>query len=378
MAPPNRYSCGVLTEERRARIAAELQASGAVEVRELAERFDVSVITIRRDLASVVASSPPSRRVRGGAVREPAVAASERSRTRSARSPRETAPDGEGALVGIVVPARDYYYRAVVDGAHDEADRLGLRLLLGVSDYSREDEVTLVERMLARGVDALLVTPARTQTADARIYRLLADARVPVVLIEREVPDPFSGIESVHTDHALGMTAAMRHLIALGHRRIGLAMRPRNPTGPWLRAGMALARDEAGPSVLTFEHTVGPGTGEEYTRSLRQVLDSVRAAGESAVVVLSDHEAVDLADAAPAAGLRIPQDLAIVAYDDERAADATVPLTAVAPPKRDLGRLAVRMCADRFAERDAPGEQALSPRRQVLLPTLRVRASTTI
>jgi DNA-binding LacI/PurR family transcriptional regulator len=372
MAPPTGYSWGVLTEERRARIAAELQAGGAVEVRDLAERFDVSVVTIRRDLAVVVASSPPSRRVRGGAVREPARAAPKRSRA------RDTRHDGAGALIGIVVPARDYYYRAVVDGAHDEADRLGLRLLLGISDYSRQDEVTLVERMLARGVDALLVTPARTQAADARIYRLLAEARVPVVLIEREVPDPFSGIESVHTDHALGMAAAMRHLIALGHRRVGLAMRPHNPTGPWLRAGMALASGEAGPSVLTYEHTVGPGIGEAYTRSLREVLDAVRAAGESAVVVLSDHEAVDLAAAAPAAGLRVPQDLAIVAYDDERAADAMVPLTAVAPPKRDLGRVAVRMCADRFTERDAPADEALSPRRQVLLPTLRVRASTTI
>lgn len=94
--------------------------------------------------------------------------------------------------------------------------------------------------------------------------------------------------------------------------------------------------------------------------------------GVRAVVVHNDLDAVMLAAALQSDGVRIPEDLSVIAYDDEMAALADTPLTAVAPPKRAVGEEAVRILLHRLAEQ---GGQA-SPRRHLeLLPELRVRAS---
>ncbi|MBD3941773.1 substrate-binding domain-containing protein [Microbacterium sp. NEAU-LLC] len=72
-------------------------------------------------------------------------------------------------------------------------------------------------------------------------------------------------------------------------------------------------------------------------------------------------------------GLRVPDDLAIVAYDDEIAALAHIPLTAVAPPKTELGETAVRKCLERLRR---PAGDARGLARATLLPTLVERSST--
>jgi DNA-binding LacI/PurR family transcriptional regulator len=92
-------------------------------------------------------------------------------------------------------------------------------------------------------------------------------------------------------------------------------------------------------------------------------------AGLDAALVHTDEDALRLLQALHQRGLRVPDDLALVAYDDEVAALADVPLTAVAPPKRELGEAAVSVLLDRV--RSGRGIH----RHLDLLPSLRVRVS---
>ncbi|SCD83819.1 substrate-binding protein-like domain-containing protein, partial [Streptomyces sp. SolWspMP-sol7th] len=93
----------------------------------------------------------------------------------------------------------------------------------------------------------------------------------------------------------------------------------------------------------------------------------------TAVLAHNDEDATRLVRDLAERGVRVPGDLALVTYDDEVAALAEIPLTAVAPPKRAVGRAAVELLTERLAE-GGGGER--EPRRHVeLLPALRVRGS---
>lgn len=88
----------------------------------------------------------------------------------------------------------------------------------------------------------------------------------------------------------------------------------------------------------------------------------------------SDEDAIVLVPRLQARGVRVPEDLALIAYDDQVATLADVPLTAVAPPKRSVGELATGILLRRIAERT--GRLTPGPRQHLdLLPELRIRAS---
>jgi DNA-binding LacI/PurR family transcriptional regulator len=134
---------------------------------------------------------------------------------------------------------------------------------------------------------------------------------------------------------------------------------------------------------LAFQQQEGQAAGAEPVQRLLgeevaaghydRFLDSCRRSGTRAALVHSDHDAIELMRRMRSRGLRTPDDLALIAYDDEIAALADVPLTAVAPAKHELGELAARLLLERL-DRQAAGETP--PVRQVLVqPRLIVRSS---
>jgi DNA-binding LacI/PurR family transcriptional regulator len=94
------------------------------------------------------------------------------------------------------------------------------------------------------------------------------------------------------------------------------------------------------------------------------------ATGTAAVLVHADAEAIALVQRCEERGLSVPGDLSVVAYDDEVAGLFSPALTAVRPPRRSIGRAAVRLVADRLADRSRPAH------RVVISPALRIRQST--
>lgn len=360
--------------ERQQRILAELRLHGSLSAADFAVRTGVSPMTVRRDLREL-SDAGRVRRVHGGAESVdtasvetgPYGTVRHRPAARTAPDPRQ--PTAPLFTLGQVSPDPSYHFPPIVDSAVERARALGGRVVLGVSRYQRERESHQIERLLAGGVDALLVT---TTVADSfEVLARLSELTIPVVLVERSVEEAPVGdaLESVRTDHAAGMVMAVEHLVELGHERLRVLAYD-TPTTPFLRQGLDRAVRRFGLAAETALVEVGEtdSTGEV----LRGLLGQALADGITALVVHSDHLAVDLTGVAVAEGIEVPGTLSIVAYDDQVAELAEVPLTAVSRPSRDIGALAATMAFERLATTDT-----ISASRHVTLrPSLTVRSST--
>lgn len=350
----------MLAPERHELILRSLRRHGRLRVAELAAELGVSAITVRRDLAELDTAGL-LRRVHGGAVgTTPAT-------TRSSQS-------GNQPTIGIIVPSSTFYYTDVIRGAEATADRYGARLVLGVSGYDVAVEQERLEKVLGIGVAGLLLSTALGDGRAAEISRTLDAIDVPVVLMERAFgfPDVGREYDHVRTDHAYGAMLALRHLVSLGHRRIGINLNA-SVTAYWLRQGIEQAAESLGVELFISPVAL-PARGEDPTTLAQHdaFMAECEAFGARAALVHSDEHAARLTERAMERGLRIPDDFAIVAYNDETAALAVIPLTAVCPPKLKLGEAACELLLRRLrtAPDQTPATQHLS-----LLPELRVRES---
>ncbi|GAA4781284.1 substrate-binding domain-containing protein [Microbacterium gilvum] len=350
----------MLPSERHQAILREIELRGGLTVADFAARFRVSAMTIRRDLLELETEGVLER-VHGGAVRR--------------RAPRDK---GLIATIGFIVPSARYYFPGVIAGAKHAAADLGARLVLGISDYSGDAERHQIRRLLERGVDGLVVTPSEPYRQDPATYRLLADAEPPTIVMERSLVDAPSDIllGAVRTDHAHGAKVALRHLVDAGRTRIALGVR-RGPTAEPLRDGYRRALGDLLPGAEPIELEIArvERPVAEQRASLAAVVDACAAQRVDGLIVLPDEAAIGLVDLAVDRGIDVPRDLAVVAYDDEVASLAEVPITAVAPPKADVGAMAVRACFERITR----GERVLggpAHARIDLLPTLTVRGSS--
>ncbi|GGO26163.1 substrate-binding domain-containing protein [Microbispora bryophytorum] len=374
-------SAAPLPDERRAQVVELLRRRGVLRVNELASELDVSAITIRRDIA-LLASQGLIRRVRGGAalLRRP-VAEAPISQAPGDRPPPQPAPDSAEeakaqVTIGMVVPSLDYYWPDVIRGVREAAAASDTRVVLRGATYQAADERRQLSWLVdSVGVDGLLVAPTTTGEDGEALVRWLQSAEVPVVLVERAaVVGPYQeAMESVVSDHVFGAAMAVRHLAALGHRRIGVITTRESPTTPHVRRGWRQACGELG---LGLDDALDADTVDrrdpDWPHELDDLLDECVASGTTALLVHSDPEAISLVERCQERGIRIPDDLAVVAYDDEVAELCDPPLTAVRPPKAAIGRAAFALLADRIADQDA----YRPAHRVVIEPRLIVRSSS--
>ncbi|MEU2504353.1 substrate-binding domain-containing protein [Streptomyces sp. NPDC007863] len=349
--------------ERHARLLDLVRERGTVRVAELAGLLGVSPVTARRD-AEALASRGLLDRVHGQ-VSWPRAAA-------------PGAPAGEGLVLGLLAPSATYYFAEVIRGAHEAAARAGARLVLRISDYRPEEDRARTEGLLAAGAEGVLVAPGWRGPEDRLAYGdWLAELPVPAVLLERraEPGSPLDGLDRVSSDHAHGVLLALRHLLGLGHATPLLVARGDSPTALAVRAGYAEALAVLGleQPLPVVESVPAEADPEGFERAVRALYEAVRSGLASAALVHNDVDAIEITQRLAPLGVRVPQDLALVAYDDEVAALADTPLTAVAPPKRQVGRHAAELLVERL--RGGADEEEAAARHVSLLPRLRVRAS---
>lgn len=349
--------------QRREQILDRLRSSGSVTVAELADRFDVGELTIRRDLTAL-ADKGLVTRVHGGATIRSDLDTSVRS-------------SSGGALyrIGMIVPTLNFYWPTVITGARAAAAELGVELVVRGASYDPTDQRRQIHALADSGtVHGLIVAPESHEQDGAAMLSWLDRLELPVILAERRVPHGLllERLEWVGTDHYLGAALAVRHLNDKGHRRIGLVLPPMSPTSVDLRAGWHRAvldlGIEEGPEL---ELALNRTDGAETDAALHNIISSCRETGTSALLVHSDIQAMRLVDFCFDTGIRIPEDLAIVAYDDEIASNNQTPITALRPPKAEVGRRAIEMMVARLGRSKEHVVQ-----RTMLLPTLMPRSST--
>lgn len=264
---------------------------------------------------------------------------------------RRQRPQRTRYTVGVLLPGTQLYYPRVLQGieATLSAAGVGLQLYTYQYDPSREDDG--INFLIDADVDGLILVPTLTGIEDPqrRITELMS-LDVPVVLLERSLTNygPADRTEHVCSDHQGGAYDAVGHLLGLGHRRVALLSRTQNPTEPAVRDGYLRAAHDK-----DFEPSVFSATKEEWEAGVADtLLERLIGSGATAALVFGDREATLLEAAARRAGIRVPQDLALVSYDDELAELAEVPLTAVAPAKYRIGKMAAEVLLLRLTEGD--------------------------
>ncbi|SOD64081.1 DNA-binding transcriptional regulator, LacI/PurR family [Streptomyces zhaozhouensis] len=364
----------MLVAQRHELLVGELERSGVLKVTELADRLRVSRATIRRDLMELEVEGRVTR-VRGGAL----LATPRSAETGPPRDgatgpgPRPAGGPAGGLSLGLLVPSATYYYPRAVAGVRAVAAERNARVMIGLTDYAESREMERIAELAAAGAHGLLVTPSGDHLLPHGTLERLRGGGLPFVLMERQPANAYEACEFVASDHRQGAFAAVRHLAGLGHERVALFTNG-SPTAALVAAGYAAAVETLAlrPSVPVVD-SGRPSLGtSEAARHYDAFLRDCLASGTRAALVHSDQDAIELLRRVRAAGLRTPEDLALIAYDDEIAALAEVPLTAVAPAKQQLGELAARLLLERLEAED-PAEV---PVRQLLVqPRLIVRDS---
>jgi DNA-binding LacI/PurR family transcriptional regulator len=351
---------------RRERILDELRRTGSVRVADLARDFGVAELTIRRDIGRL-ADRGLLTRVHGGAT----------LRSRLDTTVPVSAAGGASVRfrVGMVVPSLSYYWPEVIIGARSAATERGVQLALRGASYSVDDQRRQIATLVDSGSLHGLIAATETSGADGQaLLQWLEALPIPVVLAERRVPSSLAltRIEWVTTDHVFGGSLAADHLASLGHRRVGILTSTGSPTSWQLRRGWDRAVGELGlECTMDVEATLEEMDVDARQTYIAELLERCRATETTALLIHSDPQAVLLQQHALDHGWSIPDDLAIIAYDDEVAQSAEPRITALRPPRQHVGRLVVETMVERLTE---------GPRRPVqrtyVLPELHAREST--
>lgn len=238
--------------------------------------------------------------------------------------------------VGVVVTTiADPFVAEVVQGIEDGAHERGYSVILASYNSEPQREISAVEMLRGRRVDAVIVTSSRV---GALYLDILGKIGVPIVLINSHSEESGRYTFSVGVDNRHGGYLASRHLIELGHRRIAyVSGAPDHSDNLDRLAGYRQALDEA--AILLDPALVIEGTGR--ADGGERALPMLIAAEEppSASFCYNDMTAIGLLCAARQAGLSVPGDLAIVGFDDIPFASYVYPaLTHRGPAQGEDGR----------------------------------------
>ena len=249
------------------------------------------------------------------------------------------------ALSGLSNP----YFTDVVAAVEAAAGRAGHTLLLGDTHEDPEHELRIVKTLAERQVDGLLLAPSVGALEGALPY--LESAGVPVVLLDRFVDAP---LDQVGCDNEQPTARLVEHLIDLGHTRIAMAigLRGLSTTEERVR-GYRLALERAG---LPFDETLLAEGGSMRDRA-RRAMHELLSLNEPPTAVVSGNNfmTIGLLRAIAERGLRVPEDIALVAFDDFEWADLFAPrLTVIRQPTTELGSRAVELLLSRLDDPERP------------------------
>ncbi|GAA1732805.1 LacI family DNA-binding transcriptional regulator [Brachybacterium phenoliresistens] len=300
----------------------------ATTLRDVAARAGVSVATASRALQG-------SERI-GEATRERVRAAA----AALAYTPNRTAralSTGRTATLGLIVPdLLNPFFPAVVKGAQARARELGLQLLLADTDESPAEELPLV-RTLAPQVDGVILCSSRMDEDELG----QAASLTRTVLVNRE----HGHLPSVVLDPGPGVEAALRHLHALGHTRIGYVGGPATSSSDdRRRRSLAELAPRIGLEVVPL------GARKPDAAGGAAAAEELLALRLGAAIVYNDLMALGLMDRLRTFGLDVPRDVSVIGWDDiEFSAMARPALSTVRMPRREAGRTAVDLLGEIIA-----------------------------
>jgi LacI family transcriptional regulator len=331
---------------------------GRATIRDIAKLAGVSVATVSRVLNERPDVAPETREVVLRHIR-----AHNFTTNRSARA----LSVGRTGLVGFTLPmVQGGYFTSIMSGATEALWEEDMRAVLCPTLHEHDREVTLVDRLMQGATDGAIVMLPEESSEE---LKALQDGGYPFVVVDPLRPLD-EGIPTVSASHMAGAKDATDHLLKLGHRRIAALTGPRG----WVATEDRLSGYQtalAGAGVLPSAELIVEGDwllegGQRDGGALLDLPDP-----PSAIFAFNDNMAVGALLAARQRGLRVPEDVSIVGFDDtEQATIVTPALTTIRQPLEEMGRIAVSLLT-RLVER-----QRVEALRIELATRLVVREST--
>jgi LacI family transcriptional regulator, galactose operon repressor len=301
-----------------------------VTIREIADRAGVSIATVSRVLNGRDDVAPETRELVSRVIQENGYTANRNARGLSG---------GRTGLVGVLVPlVFPAYFAGLLAGAAEAFAERDLQIVLSPTQGEHEREVSVLERLHGLTDGALIINPEESTWELERLldrgYRFVV--LDPLMTLNERIP-------SVSAANTSGADQAMRHLLQLGHRRIAQIS---GPAG-WVategrRRGYRAALASAGilpDPALEVEAIPEFEPGRKAAETLLDLADP-----PTAILAFNDNIAIGAIQAARARGVRVPEELSVVGFDDvEYATIVTPALTTVRQPLAEMGRTAVSL-----------------------------------
>jgi LacI family transcriptional regulator len=319
-------------------------------IRDVARRAGVSPATVSRVIQGARGVQPATREKVERAIAELGYVPSAVARGLRSKRTRSLA---------LVVPDIDNsFWTTVARGVEDAAQAHDYSVFLCNTDENPAKQLRYLDVVIGQQVDGVIIAP---YDSDARNLVKLRDRNIPTVIIDRRIEG--WNVDSVLSDSVSGARALVQHLINLGHRCIAvISGSMKTSTAEDRVTGYCMALAEAGLSVdprLIRRGEFLASSGEELTY---QVLDE--GLHPTAIFATNNAIAMGVIDAVGKRSLRVPQDIALVCFDDLPNVSHVFPfLTVVVQPAYDMGMNAAQLLLSRLGS-----EASLQPR-YVTLPT---------
>ncbi len=238
------------------------------------------------------------------------------------------------------------FFTTLARGVEDTANQAGFTVIFCNTDESEDKELNYLQILLQQQVDGILLVPARSDSSDS--VRIIKKQNTPVIVLDRRVP-PHTEVDVVRCDSEDAAQRLVHLLIELGHRRIGVLSGPKGVSTADDRVqGYRNALRRA--KMVEHKNLIyrGSFTQESGYEMACHLLDLNPR--PTAVFAAHTFFAPGVLKRANELGLRVPEDLAIVAFDDLPFTLAPAPFFTVAiQPAYEIGRTATQLLFDRLA-----------------------------
>ncbi len=252
--------------------------------------------------------------------------------------------------IGIVIPDNtNPFFAEVVRGIEDYCYEQGYSVFLCNSDGAPDKEYHHLRLLREKGVDGLVLVSAGD---DNDSLELLDGGEIPNVIIDREVES--LNTDSVLIDNLRGGYEATRHLLELGHKRIGCITGPSQVTPSGMRLlGYTKALGELAIAVDEELIVCGDFRSQSGRDGLIRLMQVKKP--PTAVFACNDIMAIGALAAAGELGIDVPGQLSLVGFDDIGLASLVIPkLTTIAQPKRQLGETGAQLLLRRIRKGERP------------------------
>jgi LacI family transcriptional regulator len=235
---------------------------------------------------------------------------------------------GVSQSIGLVLPdLTNPFFPELAQSVENEARKRGMAVVLIDSQNNAEAELQGLAILQQQGVDGIIWCPV-----DDLVEQKAAKLNCPIVLIDR----PVQGFDVVHSNYRLGGAMAAEHAISQGHRRVGILCGPRNIDSAEQRR-LGFREKAAGKLDIVWEVEV------PYATTLNEPACTALASGDASFVfAANDIIAIGAINSLNDKGIRVPDDISIIGFDDIPWAELIRPkLTTISQPFTDIGRASV-------------------------------------